>query len=85
MPSALFAIRGPMIESYIVRIYRREPDGDEVTGVVEDAQGGTALPFRSIAELAGWLSAPTRRRRRRSRVNSTGSEETQSDNQGGTP
>ena len=42
------------MESYIVRIYRRE-EGDAITGVVEDALSRRTIAFQSIAELSEWL------------------------------
>jgi hypothetical protein len=55
------------MESYIVRIYRRE-EGDAITGVVEDALSRRGIAFQSIAELSEWLRkaspAPLRKRAR---------------------
>ena len=55
------------MESYIVRIYRRE-EGDAITGVVEDALSRRTVAFQSIAELSEWLRhashAPLRKRAR---------------------
>ena len=52
------------MESYIVRIYRREP-GDAVTGVAEDTLSRRTVAFRSIAELAEWLRNPSATARKR--------------------
>ena len=52
------------MESYIVRIYRREGDG-AIVGVVEDALSRKRMTFRSVAELAEWLRRPPRALRRR--------------------
>lgn len=55
------------MESYIIRIYRRER-GDAVTGVVEEALSRRTVAFRSIAELSAWLlrpPGPARRKRAR--------------------
>lgn len=53
------------MESYIVRIYRRDA-GDEVAGVVENALSRRTKTFRSLAELAELLRRPPRATRRRS-------------------
>ena len=45
------------MESYVVRIYRRD-DGDAVTGVAEDAVSGRKKAFQSLAELSAWLRSP---------------------------
>jgi len=50
------------MESYIVRIYRRDP-GDAVAGVVEDALSRRRIAFRTLAELAEWLRCPRPLRR----------------------
>jgi hypothetical protein len=52
------------VESYIVRIYRREGDG-AVAGVVENALSRKRGAFRSMDELIGWLRRPPRAFRRR--------------------
>lgn len=52
------------MESYIVRIYRREL-GDAVAGVVEDALSQRTIAFQSIAELSEWLRHPPQASRRR--------------------
>lgn len=51
------------LESYIVRIYRRETDG--IAGVVEEARSRRTQAFRSLAELAELLRYPPRTPRRR--------------------
>jgi hypothetical protein len=39
-------------ESYVVRIYRRDPDDPRrVTGLVEAAEPGTRASFRTAADL----------------------------------
>lgn len=45
------------MESYIVRIYRRD-GADAVAGVMEDALSHRTVAFRSIAELSEWLRVP---------------------------
>ena len=57
------ALAALMMESYIVRIYRRE-QGDAVAGVLEDALSRRTIAYRSITELSEWLRRPSRRGRR---------------------
>lgn len=45
------------MESYIVRIYRRE-SGDAITGVAEEAGSRRRIVFHTLAELAQWLRRP---------------------------
>jgi hypothetical protein len=45
------------MESYIVRIYRRD-GGDAIAGVMEDTLSHQTVVFRSIAELSKWLRTP---------------------------
>lgn len=68
------AERGPVLESYIVRIYRRNPKlRGTLQGVVEDVRSQTRRAFRSVNQLyeilgGGPLSSggpPTRGGRRR--------------------
>jgi len=47
------------MESYVVRIYRRDVDG-AISGVVEDALSRRTKAFHSIAELSEWLRRPRR-------------------------
>jgi len=47
------------MESYIVRIYRREV-GDAIAGVLEDALSQRTKTFHSLAELAELLRRPSR-------------------------
>jgi len=63
------------MESYIVRIYRREP-GDAVVGVAEDALSRRSITFKSIAELSDWLRHPpiASRRGRARQLHSSGDE-----------
>lgn len=51
------------MESYIVRIYRREM-GDAIAGVVEEALSRRTKPFHSLGELAELLRRPPRALRR---------------------
>ena len=51
------------LESYIVRIYRREVDG--VAGVVEEASSRRVKGFSSLAELLELLRHPPKAPRRR--------------------
>jgi len=51
------------LESYIVRIYRREVDG--IAGVVEEPSSRRVKSFRSLAELLELLRHPPRAPRRR--------------------
>jgi hypothetical protein len=44
------------VESYIVRIYRR--DGDAIAGIMEDALSHQTIVFRSLGELSAWLRRP---------------------------
>jgi len=53
------------MESYIVRIYRREV-GDAIAGVLEDALSRRTKTFHSLAELAELLRRPSRALRHRS-------------------
>ena len=53
------------MESYIVRIYRREV-GDAIAGVVEEALSRRTKPFHSLAELTELLRRPPRALRRSS-------------------
>jgi hypothetical protein len=50
-----------MLRSYVVRVYRQEPDG--VAGVVESVETGDVTPFRSSDELWTTLSRPPSARR----------------------
>jgi len=52
------------MESYIVRIYRREA-GDAVTAVLEDAMSCRTIAFRSFADLSEWLRHPPHAARRK--------------------
>lgn len=52
------------MESYVVRIYRRDANG-VIAGVVEDALSRHKKSFHSIAELSEWLRLPPRALRRR--------------------
>jgi hypothetical protein len=51
------------MESYVVRIYRRNVDGG-VAGMVEDALSRRKKVFRSIDELSDWLRRRPRAARR---------------------
>jgi hypothetical protein len=51
------------LESYIVRIYRREVDG--IAGVVEETSSRRVKSFRSLAELLELLRRPPPVPRRR--------------------
>ena len=53
------------MESYVVRIYRRE-GGDAVAGVMEDSLSQQTVVFHSLAELAQWLRNPPHRTQERS-------------------
>ena len=52
------------MESYIVRIYRREGE-DVIVGVVEEALSRRKMAFHSILELSEWLRRPRRGSRHR--------------------
>ena len=45
------------MESYVVRIYRRE-SGDAIAGVMEDSVSQQTVVFHSLAELSQWLRNP---------------------------
>lgn len=45
-----------MVESYIIRIYRRGRDGAPLAGIVEDTRSGAERPFLNLAELCAILS-----------------------------
>ena len=47
------------MESYVVRIYRRDVD-DVIAGVVEDTLSRRKKSFQSMAELLEWLRCPPR-------------------------
>jgi len=53
-----------VLRSYVVRVYRQEPDG--VAGVVESVETGDVTPFRSPDELWITLSRPPSARRSQS-------------------
>jgi hypothetical protein len=44
------------VESYIVRIYRR--DGDAIAGTMEDPLSHQTIVFHSLGELSDWLRRP---------------------------
>ncbi len=52
-------IRQDSVETYIVRIYRREPD-QSLIGIVELPLGDQHVPFLSFAELQAILMQPPR-------------------------
>jgi hypothetical protein len=58
------------IESYLVRIVRRE--GDALAGVVEQVRTGKTAPFATLAELSDLLGGRRRFARFRSPVASDG-------------
>jgi len=47
-------------ECYVVRIYRREGEPQEIVGIVEDPEDGRQIGFRSVAELSAILVSPRR-------------------------
>jgi len=45
-----------MVQSYIVRVYRRNPiDKGSVSGILEDIETGQEKPFQSLSELQSIL------------------------------
>lgn len=47
-----------VVQTYVVRLYRRTP-GARLTGTVETVEGGRTVSFRSFKELRAILHAPS--------------------------
>lgn len=54
-----------MVDTFIVRIYRRDEGGKPLVGLVEDSRAGTTRAFGDAAELWKILSGSTGRRKKR--------------------
>jgi hypothetical protein len=63
------------IDSYLVRIYRRE--GDALAGLVEQVDTGKTAPFATLADLSQLLSGQRRFARSRRPVAATDTTPTQ--------